>query len=43
MVKDFEEVEKNVFINRHYDEEADNLLTFKLDVSLGNIAFRYSD
>lgn len=43
MVKDFEEVEKNVFINRHYDKEANNLLTFKLDVSLGNIAFRYSD
>ena len=43
MTKDFEEVEKNVFINRQYDAEAKNLLTFKLDVSLGNIAFRYSD
>ena len=43
MTKDFEEVEKNVFINRQYDANAVNLLTFKLDVSLGNIAFRYSD
>lgn len=43
MIKDFEEVEKNVYINRYYDKEADNLLTFKLDVALGNIAFRYSD
>ena len=43
MMKDFEEVEKNVFINRTYDAEADNLLTFKVDVSLGNVDFRYAD
>lgn len=43
MAKDFEEVEKNVFINRSYSEEADNLLTFKVDVSLGNVVFHYAE
>ncbi len=43
MMKDFEEVEKNVFINRAYTADAQNLLTFKVDVSLGNIDFRYAD
>ncbi|MEM9325045.1 MAG: hypothetical protein AAGA85_05295 [Bacteroidota bacterium] len=43
VTKDFEEVEKNVFINRAYDEEAENLLTFRVDVSLGSIDFQYAD
>ncbi len=43
MLKEFEEVEKNVYINRAYNAEAENLLTFKVDVSLGNVDFRYTD
>ncbi len=43
MGKDFEEVEKNVFINRSYSEDAENLLTFRVDVSLGSIDFEYAD
>ena len=43
IVKDFEEVEKNVFINRTFQADAPNLLTFNVDVSLGNITFLYRD
>lgn len=41
--KGFEEVDKNVFVNRSYDSEAENLLVFNIDVALGNIQFKYVD
>lgn len=39
----FEEVEKDVYVNREYEANAENLLTFTLDVALGNITFEYTD
>lgn len=39
----FEEVERNVFVNMAYRADAENLLTFKVDVALGNVAFHYGD
>lgn len=43
MVDGFEEVEKNVFVNMNYSADAENLLTFNVDVALGMVRFRYSD
>lgn len=37
----FEEVENNVFVNMSYRADAPNLLTFNVDVALGNVAFIY--
>lgn len=39
LIKGFEEVEKNVFVNMDYSADATNLLTFDLDVALGNVVF----
>lgn len=39
----FEEVEKDVYVNSEYAAGAENLLTFTLDVALGNITFEYTD
>jgi hypothetical protein len=39
----FEEVEKNVFVNMSYSADAENLLTFKIDVALGMVRFKYAD
>lgn len=39
----FEEVERNVFVNMNYRANAENLLTFKVDLALGNVAFHYVD
>lgn len=39
----FEEVEKGVFVNMNYRADAENLMTFKIDVALGNVAFHYAD
>ncbi len=39
----FEEVEKNVFVNMDYDANAENLLTFDVDVALGMVRFKYTD
>jgi nitrogen fixation protein len=39
----FEQVEKNVFVNMGYSASAPNLLTFDLDVAMGNVAFHYAD
>lgn len=39
--KDFEEVEKNVYVNRSYKVDAENLLTFDVDVALGQVHFKY--
>lgn len=38
--KSFDEVEDNVFVNSSYSADAENLLTFNLDVALGNIVFK---
>lgn len=43
MTKGFEEVEKNVFVNMSYSADAENLMTFKIDVALGNVSFHYAD
>ncbi|WP_420577025.1 hypothetical protein [Ekhidna sp.] len=39
----FEEVEKNVFVNMSYDANAENLLSFNVDVALGMVRFKYAD
>lgn len=39
----FEQVESNVFVNMNYSSEAKNLLTFRVDVALGNVAFHGAD
>ncbi len=36
----FREIENNVFVNESYSPDADNLITFNLDVAMGNIIFR---
>jgi len=43
LAKGFEEVEKNVYINMNYRADAENLMTFKVDVALGNVSFHYSE
>jgi hypothetical protein len=43
MTKDFEEVEKNVFVNRSYSVDSEKLLTFDIDVALGQVFFKYPD
>ncbi|WP_109832570.1 DUF4097 family beta strand repeat-containing protein [Reichenbachiella versicolor] len=41
--QDFKESEKGVFVNSAYTSGADNLVTFDLDVALGNIIFLYPE
>ena len=41
LLKGFEQVEKGVFVNMDYSATAPNLLTFHLDVAMGNVAFHY--
>ncbi|MDN5200538.1 hypothetical protein QQ008_04175 [Fulvivirgaceae bacterium BMA10] len=36
----FKEIRKNVFVNKGYSEDAPNLLTFNVDVAMGNIRFK---
>lgn len=43
IAKGFEEVEKNVFVNMHYSADAENLLTFDVDVAMGMVRFKYTD
>lgn len=43
IAKGFEEVEKNVFVNMSYTADAENLLTFDVDVALGMVRFKYTD
>ncbi len=38
--KHFKEIRKNVFVNNSYHKDAKNLITFNLDVAMGNIIFR---
>ena len=37
----FEEVEKNTYVNMSYRPDADNLLTFNIDVAIGKIIFSH--
>lgn len=39
LAKGFEEVERNVYVNMSYKPDAKNLITFKVDVALGNVSF----
>ena len=43
LTRDFEEVEKNVFVNRSYTVDSENLLTFNVDVALGQVHFKNLD
>jgi hypothetical protein len=36
----FVEIRKNVFVNSQYDQDAENLITFNIDVTMGNIIFK---
>jgi hypothetical protein len=36
----FTEIRKNVFVNSQYDQDAENLITFNIDVTMGNIIFK---
>ena len=40
LTKSFREIEDDVFVNEDYDEDAENLLKFDVDVALGNIIFK---
>lgn len=42
IVPGFEEVESGVYVNMGYSTKAENLLTFYIDVALGNVAFSYA-
>ncbi|NQZ77161.1 MAG: hypothetical protein HRT61_13840 [Ekhidna sp.] len=43
IAKGFEEVEKNVYVNMNYSADAENLLSFDVDVALGMVRFQYAD
>ena len=43
MDDDFEEVESNVYVNHSYSAKAQNLMTFTIDLALGNVSFMYVD
>jgi hypothetical protein len=43
MADDFEEVEKNVWVNHSYSAKASNLMTFNVDLALGTISFAYAE
>ena len=36
----FTEIRENVFVNSQYDQDAENLITFNIDVTVGNIIFK---
>ena len=38
--RDFQEIEKNVFINKAYQSDSESTLLFNLDVALGSITFK---
>lgn len=43
LTDDFKKISNNVFVNSYYSEGAENLLTFDLDVSMGNIIFKHHE
>lgn len=40
LASSFEEIEEDIYVNEYYNPEASNLLTFKVDASMGNIIFK---
>ena len=36
----FTKIRENVFVNSQYDQDAENLITFNIDVTMGNIVFK---
>ncbi len=38
--KNFSRIRKNVYVNEQYREDAENLITFNVDVTMGNIVFK---
>jgi hypothetical protein len=40
---DFEQVEKNVYVNKSYAANAKNLMTFNIDLAMGNVSFAYKE
>lgn len=36
----FTEIRENVFVSSQYDQDAENLITFNIDVTMGNIIFK---
>ena len=36
----FTEIRDNVYVNDQYDQEAENLITFNIDVTMGNVIFK---
>ncbi len=43
MDAEFEEVEKNVFVNHSYHKNAENLLEFRVDLAVGKLYCHFSD
>lgn len=43
MLKHFKEIEPNVYVNQSYDEEATNLISFDIDVAMGNVTFKMKE
>ncbi|MEQ9441817.1 MAG: hypothetical protein RIG62_22445, partial [Cyclobacteriaceae bacterium] len=40
MPKSFRKIQQNTFVNKFYQENAENLLSFDIDVSVGNVEFK---
>ena len=40
LASSFEEIEDDIYVNEYYKPDARNLLTFKVDASMGNIIFK---
>lgn len=43
MPSSFRKIEKNTFVNEFYQENASNILSFDIDVSVGNVEFLVAD
>ena len=43
MASDYEEVEENIYINKNYHVDAENLLSFYVEVALGLVHFKYEE
>lgn len=41
LTEGFEEVDEDVYVNKSYSPDAENVLEFNVDVALGNITFEY--
>lgn len=43
LAEGFEEVEKNIFINKSYNADSENLLSFDIDVAMGRVRFKHKE